>query len=114
MCPGQGSPAAANASLLIGAVAIASILPARASSTARTMASYAARPAAAVTRPRSNGSDVTGPYTTGSQMLSTPASPAAFAVISGPMPAGSPAVIPIRGRLFIVRIAPSSAALSDV
>ena len=34
MWPGHGSPAAANASLLIGAVAIASIAPERASSTA--------------------------------------------------------------------------------
>ena len=52
--PSTAGPASAKASLLIGAVAIASIVPARASPTAATMASYAARPASADSWPGGN------------------------------------------------------------
>ena len=55
VCPFHDSPARANASLLTGAVAIASTSRARAAATALTMAAYAARPAWADTSPRRVG-----------------------------------------------------------
>ena len=57
MWPFQPRPAAANAALLTGAVATPCTTPFRASSTARTMASNAARPACGLTSPIGTGTD---------------------------------------------------------
>ena len=62
MCPFHGSLASANASLFTGAVAMASMSPCSASTTARTTVSYAARPASAETLPREKGIAITGPW----------------------------------------------------
>ena len=106
VCPFHGSPACANASLLIGAVAIASTSPARAAFTARTMTSYAARPASADVVPTGTLTGGSGAKITGSHAASTRASAAAFPAISGPMPAGSPTVMATRGFISGSRASP--------
>ena len=92
----------ANASLLIGAVAIASIRACARRRRRGRSASYAARPASAEIRPqresaRSRPADAARKAR--SRRLAPGAgSAAALRAISGPMPAGSPTVMPIRGR----------------
>src|SRR5262245_19938778 len=80
-----------------------------ASSTARTITSYAARPASALSIPGANRSRCGGRYGTGSQTASTRGSAAACATISGPTPAGSPEVIAIRGFLLATAAAATAA-----
>src|SRR5205823_2433867 len=82
---------------VFGAVAIAATTPCFASSTARTIVSYAARPASALRTPGSNRPPSAEPYTIGSHTSVTRPSPAARSAISGPIPAGSPAVMAMRG-----------------
>ena len=54
-------------------------------------------PASAESSPGVNLDPAGGPYSTGSQTSRTRASSAALRAISGPIPAGSPTVMPIRG-----------------
>ena len=61
VCPRHGSPASDQACLLTGAVASAATSPRSASPTARTMASCAARPAAADSSPGRNAAPSGGP-----------------------------------------------------
>ena len=67
VCPGNGLPAARMASLLIGAVTIASTKPSRARWTAPATASIAARPPAALARPGGGMRSRSGPVSTSGQ-----------------------------------------------
>ena len=56
-----------------------------------------------------------GAYTSGSHTLRTRGSAAAAAAISGPIPAGSPAVIATRGRIVLFcNCIPAAAARGDL
>src|SRR6202040_203604 len=82
----------------IGAVAIASILPVRHSLTEASIAAIDARPDAADTAPNLTGSlGLLTSRMTGASKPLTLVSATAFKTISGPIPEGSPIVIPTRG-----------------
>lgn len=81
---------------------MAATRPACASRVAAQIASYAARPASADSTPGSKRASGGGPYRIGSQTSRTRGSSLALRAISGPMPAGSPTVIAMRG--VVVRV----------
>src|SRR5207302_2314052 len=103
--PGYRNPARWRACLCTGPVTIASTVPARASSTARSTAWAATRPASSGSRERgavrSRAPEGSAPrYPLYSRVMSASSGPraSAFATTSGPIPRGSPRVTARRGR----------------
>ena len=104
VCPFHGRPARANASLLTGAVAMPATTPACASRTAAQIASYAARPAVRRQHARARTTLRPAGRTGPARRRSSTRDPRdALRAISGPMPAGSPTVIAMRGFVIATR-----------